>query len=432
MKTAILLIYVFFSLVFSISSKAQTWTTIGFYTYSGTRDLALDTSSGILYAAGSFPATGNVTPCIARRIGTTWDSLGSGMNGDVMSVIMFNGALYAGGYFTTAGGVAANYIARWDGTSWSPFGSGMDGAVFAFAVHNNELYAAGNFTTAGGIPASRIAKWDGFNWSPLGAGCDALVWTLVSYNGNLYAGGSFTNAGGLPANHIAKWDGINWSALGSGTNAGNSGVRCFAVHEGELYLGGYFIHVDGISANNIAKWNGLVFDSLGSGINGSVYEMESYNCELYIGGNFTIAGGLSSPKMAKYNQIGGWSIPSLPLPVNSIGSIDALKSSNGNLYVGGSIGTPNGNVQLWNLPVPSAPIAAFNATQTLTQYGNSIQFFSTGTDAVNFKWNFPGGVPSTSLEKNPKIFYPVVGDFDVSLIASNDIYSTNEFRNKYD
>ena len=32
--------------------------------------------------------------------------------------------LYAGGQFTTAGGVSANYIAQWNGSSWSALGSG--------------------------------------------------------------------------------------------------------------------------------------------------------------------------------------------------------------------------------------------------------------------------------------------------------------------
>ena len=32
-----------------------------------------------------------------------------------------------GGYFTTAGGVTANYIAKWNGSAWSALGSGMNG-----------------------------------------------------------------------------------------------------------------------------------------------------------------------------------------------------------------------------------------------------------------------------------------------------------------
>ncbi len=414
-------VFICISLIFFVafSTRAQTWSPIGFYSYGGTSKLAIDTTTGILYAGGSFPATGTVTPGIARRIGTTWDSLGSGMNGSVNALFMFNGSLYAGGNFTSAGGVAANYIARWDGSGWHPLGTGMDGIVFALTVHNNELYAAGLFTTAGGTPTSHIAKWDGNNWSALGAGCDGVVYALISFNGDLYAGGSFANAGGTAVNDIAKWDGSNWSSLGSGTNTGNSGVRCFAVHDGSLYMGGYFTHAGGIAAANIAKWNGSGFESLDSGLDGTVYVMESYNCELYVGGNFTTAGGLSSPELAKYNPNGGWSPVSLPMPLSGIGSFDALISYSGDLYIGGYVGSPNGNVQLCNNPVPAFPAAAFTSTQTITQLGNYIQFFSTGGDAVNFKWSFPGGLPSTSSEKNPKIYYPSVGDFDVSLIASN-------------
>ena len=42
-----------------------------------------------------------------------------------------DGSLYAGGSFTTAGGVDANYIARWDGANWSPLGAGTNNQVFA-------------------------------------------------------------------------------------------------------------------------------------------------------------------------------------------------------------------------------------------------------------------------------------------------------------
>ena len=79
------------------------------------------------------------------------------------------GNLYAGGFFTTAGGVSANYIAKWDGSSWSALGSGIDNLVLALAVDGaGNLYAGGSFTTAGGVIANNIAKWDGSGWSALG------------------------------------------------------------------------------------------------------------------------------------------------------------------------------------------------------------------------------------------------------------------------
>jgi hypothetical protein len=66
--------------------------------------------------------------------------------------------LYAGGSFTTAGGLTANYIAKWDGSSWTALGSGMDNVVAALAVSGSDLYAGGYFGTAGGKVSPYIAR----------------------------------------------------------------------------------------------------------------------------------------------------------------------------------------------------------------------------------------------------------------------------------
>jgi trimeric autotransporter adhesin len=82
-------------------------------------------------------------------------------------------ALHAGGGFTAAGGVVANYAARWDGSRWTALGSGMNISVDVLAVYDDgrssALYAGGVFRTAGGVAAGRIARWDGSNWSALGS-----------------------------------------------------------------------------------------------------------------------------------------------------------------------------------------------------------------------------------------------------------------------
>ena len=135
------------------------------------------------------------------------------------------GNLYAGGGFTTAGGVAANHIAKWNGTTWSALGSGTSGFMGRLSMPWRRTAQAAytleaGLTTAGGVAAKDIAKWNGSAWFPLGSGIGgdgSWVYALaVDGVGNLYAGGEFETAGGVAANYIAKWDGSTWSALGAG------------------------------------------------------------------------------------------------------------------------------------------------------------------------------------------------------------------------
>src|SRR5262249_20824902 len=135
-------------------------------------------------------------------------------------------ALYAGGNFTTAGGGAANRIAKWNGTSWAALSGGVNGFGAALAGFDDSgaptpcpaLYAGGDFTTAGGVAANRIAKWNGTSWAALGDGMNDAVDALAVFDEcgaptpcpALYAGGDFTTAGGGPALRIAKWNGTSW------------------------------------------------------------------------------------------------------------------------------------------------------------------------------------------------------------------------------
>lgn len=125
-------------------------------------------------------------------------------------------ALYAGGNFTTAGGVSANRIAKWDGSSWSPLGTGMDSGVRALTVFDDgagpALYAGGQFNTAGGVSANSIAKWNPGapgTWSPLGTGTDGVIFALTVFDDGtgpaFFAGGNFTVAGGNGSAYMAKW-----------------------------------------------------------------------------------------------------------------------------------------------------------------------------------------------------------------------------------
>ena len=174
-----------------------------------------------------------------------WVSMGgmAGTNGWVYAIAADAlGNVYVGGYFTQAGGGAANYIARWDGSGWTPLGAGLNGSVFALVASGGDLYVGGDFTTAGGVSANRIAKWNDAGWSGLGTGMNDSVIALAMIGSDLYAGGRFSTAGGVHTGEIAKWDGTEWSSLGAGTS---SEVHALASADGVLYVGGGFLAAGG-------------------------------------------------------------------------------------------------------------------------------------------------------------------------------------------
>jgi len=180
--------------------------------------LAVNSTTGDVYAGGIFTTAGGVSAnYIARWHGSSWSALGSGMNTfssvDAIAVNNTTGEVYAGGAFTTAGGVSAHYIAQWNGSAWSAMGggpsNGMNGGVDALAVNSStgNVYAGGIFTTAGGVSANYIAKWNGSAWSALGSGLNGGVSAVAvnSATGDVPVGGVFTTAGGKVSDYFGMW-----------------------------------------------------------------------------------------------------------------------------------------------------------------------------------------------------------------------------------
>jgi hypothetical protein len=329
MKKIIFSVVILFS---CLITQAQFWSQVGAVVPDQRGNVVYaDSTTNALYVGGFFTTPANR---IAKWDGISLSNLGTGMNGQVLSIVRYNGNLYAGGNFATAGGTIASCIAKWNGSAWSTVGTGMSAGtdVDALCVYNGELYAGGNFTTAGGNSVTAIAKWNGTTWSAVGTGMsiNATVHALVVFNNELYAGGNFTTAGGVPANNIAKWNGTSWSAAGTGMD---SRVQALHVWNGNLYAGGGFTTAGGSSANHLAKWNGSVWSAVGTGFNGWIYSIGSYNGELYAGGNFTTAGGASIMGISKWNGA-GWS------NVNEgfNGEVSSLTVYKGRLFAAGSMG----------------------------------------------------------------------------------------------
>jgi len=304
--------------IYKLSDTIWTSFNNGTNTFGGGIVYSLCVSNGNNFYAGGggfFVLTpdDNYYNFIGRWDGSKWTTVGSGLGNDgwgmgseVFILSSYNGELYAGGDFGTAGGDPINqqevyYIASFAGTvcCWNPVGSGMDDKVTVLTTDtvNNLLYAGGYFITAGGITVNHIAKWNGTDWSALGTGTDGKVTALCMHNGELYAGGAFTTAGGVSAKNIAKWNGNSWQALGAGVDGQ---VYCLYSYKGNLYIGGDNLFSFGDDKRYITKWDGTTYSALGSGVDDYVNYFITFNNDLYVGGAFTNAGGTPVNHVAKW------------------------------------------------------------------------------------------------------------------------------------
>jgi len=286
--------------------------------------------NGDVYVGGAFTSIGGVAANrIAKWDGSTWSALAAGFATNVLTIAIGpDGKVYAGGL--------TNRLDYWDGAAWNTTGTAPNGSTRALAVHptTGDIYAGGTFTTIGGVGANRIARWNGSAWSALGTGGadNAVRAILIAKSGTLYAGGDFTSMGGVAnTDGLASWNGTTWASVGN-TNAVD--VYKFAEHpDGTIYASGIFATIGGVSANNIAKWNGVVWTPLGSGVNAACWSLAvSSDGLLYAGGLFTSAGGLSlADRVAVWNGT-SWAQLDIDFPGTPL--VYAIGLFGANLYVG--------------------------------------------------------------------------------------------------
>lgn len=295
-----------------------------------------DGSGRALYAAGTLLTANGGGPSsrILRWDGSSWSSVGagSGPNGTVRSLAVFDdgsGAkLYAGGDFTSIGGVPAQHIARWDGTSWSSVGviPGAASSVSAMCVHDDgggpALFVGGSFTSVGSVVTGSLARFDGVAWSSLNGVVGGAVRALLSHDDGsgraLYVGGGLLAAPEVPAptRTLVRWDGLAWSEVPGQPNGFGPGVYALAEHdEGngpQLFVAGAFERAGSTSAVQIARWDGAAWAALGDGVGvvnvSRVTALASFDdgsgggADLFVGGVFPFAGRTASANLAIWSR----------------------------------------------------------------------------------------------------------------------------------
>jgi len=287
------------------------------------------------------------------------------------------GNVYAGGQFTAAGNVSANYVAAWHPSTrtWSTLNDGSDpnnnginglnAEVDAIAIGGDgQVYVGGAIGGAGTKNANNIAAWNPANatWSAMNGGVydnpspsQAQVKGIAVNGTMVYVVGRFSNAGGhrgfgdgIGTTNIAAWNSSsgNWSAI---TNLPSSlGIpNTVAVHGNVIYVGGQLGIVQSPLGGTIT-WQRMDSNLVGS-VSAIAFAPDG---RMFVGGDFHLVAPGSQPQVgiAVWNGTKFVSVPNIYPQTSDVGVL-AITSLGNNLIVGG----------YFYLGVPGAPNPASTA-----------------------------------------------------------------------
>ena len=251
--------------------------------------LAMAFDPNRIYLGGQMQSVGRVlVEAVAEGNGKHWRNLANGPQSDppllnVLTLAVFKGDLYAGGYFNQVGAHPAGGLARWDGKSWS-VPTGTNGDVYFLRADRHALYASGRFTLPGSTNRVTLARSDGRVWHPLsGEGicntstnCPDDVGNFEILGGNVIAlvnwrlGPSQYYFGLARLDEQGQW---TLFAGPGGTNNPSAYYNTLTTLRGQLVVAGEFTNPSNAALRNVALWEGTAWQPLGEGLAGYVVDI---------------------------------------------------------------------------------------------------------------------------------------------------------------
>jgi hypothetical protein len=242
-----------------------------------------------IFLGGQMQSVGRVvTEGVVQGDGNHWRNLPEGPQTDfltlnVLTLALFQGDLYAGGFFDAVGGQAAGGLARWDGKSWS-VPAGTNGQVYLLRVDEHALYASGRFALPGSTNPVALARWDGTVWQALtgpavcatSESCPDEVGSFEIIGPDLFALVNWRRAPQEYYYGLARrgQDGA-WSFFSgpAGTNNPLAYYDALSTLQGRLVVAGEFTNASNPAMRNVAQWDGAAWRPIGDGLAGYVVDV---------------------------------------------------------------------------------------------------------------------------------------------------------------
>jgi hypothetical protein len=173
--------------------------------------------------------------------------------------------LYAGGNFTSIGGQARNYIAAVDAatSAATSFDPNANGSVNALVISSSTVYAGGGFSTVGGLP------FRGFVAMP--ASGPILPVKLTSFNANKEGGNSVLRWQVAGEENIVGYnierstDGRNFTTVGRVASLGNTTIiRSYTFTDAAVLKGANYYRLQIVEKDGKVNYSAIRLLNFGS------------------------------------------------------------------------------------------------------------------------------------------------------------------------
>ena len=412
-------------------------------------------------------------------------------NGQVYSLIPDgNGGWYAGGYFTTVGGVLKSYLAhiKSDNSVDAAFNANCNSLVKALLKVGNKLYIGGSFTTVNGTtrlyaaavnantgaivnawnpaPNSTVNTitaafgtdttiWLGGNFTTINASnlsrpylahvnttngnflngslsADNVVNKLTAHGDSIFAGGNFSRLG-LKTDYFSSITEGSSTSDQSMPNA-NGQIRCvISDGSGGWYVGGYFTQIGGISKNYVAhiKSDKTVDAAFSAVCSYAVLAIVKDGSKLYLGGAFTTVNSTPRNYLAEVNATTGALITTWDPNANN--QVNALALKDTVIMAGGYFTTVGGQnayrfaaIQKTNGSLVGGLPGYDNVVQKISVLNDSIL---TGGNYTHSAYYSPYSAKTTTSNVKPDPKFPATNGTIYSVVqdASGNYYVGGSF-----
>ncbi|MBI5169569.1 MAG: hypothetical protein HZA61_08785 [Candidatus Eisenbacteria bacterium] len=258
----------------------------------------------------------------------------------VLAVQYANGVVYAGGAFSTVGGLNRSSFAAIGAVTGTPTTLVANvtytgpGIVRALEVGPTHVFLGGSFTAVNGSPRANLAGFSLASGALLtwNVAPDAQVHALSLWGNKLYACGDFTTIASTSRARAAALNAIT-GALDAWTVSPAPYVRAIERSGASVAFGGTFVAAASVVRGGVCALDPATFAVLPftANANGEVRALAATDDKLYVGGQFTSIGATTRLRFAELTTGGTLTSWSLSPPM----TVHAIAVHGSRLYLGG-------------------------------------------------------------------------------------------------